>query len=156
MAKSGFFIKSVRLNDKRLRKLEGDQKNIDRSFVTIGVHPNARPYPDGTSVQDVAFYNEFGTDTIPERSFLRSAVRENRRDLEEMLGLSLTAVLEKRSSVGRELGRIGIFVQSLIRRKILSNIPPPNAASTLSRKTGTRTLVDTRHLVSQIAWEVHE
>lgn len=151
----GLYIKSVRLDDKRLRKLVRDQKGLNKAFATVGIHANAQPYPDGTSVQDVAFDNEFGTDTIPERSFLRSAMRENRQNIQNMLEASVKNVLLKGASVKTELSKLGLFGQSIVRRKILSNIPPPNAASTLARKNGTRTLVDTRHLVQQIAWEVH-
>jgi hypothetical protein len=40
--------------------------------VTVGVHEDAEPYPDGTSVVMVGAVQEFGSEHVPARSFLRS------------------------------------------------------------------------------------
>ena len=45
---------------------------LDGQVVTMGVHADADPYPDGTSVGLVATVQEFGSGTVPSSPFTRA------------------------------------------------------------------------------------
>ncbi|GFE96572.1 hypothetical protein [Gluconobacter sp. Gdi] len=48
-------------------------------------------YPDGTPLATVAYYNEFGTDRIPARPFMRQAIAKNQDQWPKLLAASLKA-----------------------------------------------------------------
>ncbi len=140
------------LGEKELMRKLAD---ADRSFVTVGVHKDKR-YPDGTSVALVAFFNEFGTQTIPERSFIRSAVNEKLKRIERLRNGFLRELTECQISVVKALEKLGFVIQTQIQNKIKSNVPPPNKISTLDQKLGRRTLIDSGRLLNSIAFEVKQ
>ena len=49
---------------------------------------------------------------------------------------------------------IGMKIENAIRLKILSNIPPPNAASTIKTKGSSHTLIDTGEMLESVSHEV--
>lgn len=49
---------------------------------------------------------------------------------------------------------IGMFLENKIREKILSDVPPPNAESTIKRKGSSHTLIDDSILLSSITHTV--
>ena len=49
---------------------------------------------------------------------------------------------------------IGMFLENKIREKILSDVPPPNAESTIKRKGSSHTLIDDGILLSSITHTV--
>jgi hypothetical protein len=133
---------------------------IKKGFVTIGVHEGAGSYPEGgPTVMQVALWNEFGTeDGIPERSFFRSAIDDNREILNKYKDELLTNIFDKNWPVEKALKALGFRIQILVQNKIRSNIPPPNALSTLEMKKyegqGQKTLVATGLLLRSITYKV--
>ena len=139
---------------KRLKQLKG-------AYVTIGVHEDAGQYTEGShppSVVEVALWNEFGTSNIPERSFLRSAIDGN----ESLINSWLKEVCQKITfgeiTVEKGLEIIGYRTQVLIQNKIKSNVPPPNAPSTVAQKqrdgVAPNTLINTGLLLRSITYKV--
>lgn len=49
---------------------------------------------------------------------------------------------------------VGMKIENAIRIKILSNIPPPNAASTIKAKGSSHTLIDTGEMLDFVSHEV--
>ena len=45
---------------------------------------------------------------------------------------------------------IGMFLENKIREKILSDVPPPNAESTIKRKGSSHTLIDDSTLLESV------
>lgn len=109
-------------------------KKLQSAYVTIGIHENAGQYEDGTSVVNVALWNEFGTERIPERSFFRSALTENEGKINQWREEAISNIMEKGWTVKKALDMVGFRVQLLIQNKIKSNVPPPNAPSTIESK----------------------
>lgn len=60
-----------------------------KKFVRAGFIDEAT-YPDGTSVAQVAYWNEYGTETSPPRPFFRQAVRENSSKWQQIIASLLT------------------------------------------------------------------
>jgi len=49
---------------------------------------------------------------------------------------------------------VGMKIENAIRIKILSNVPPPNAASTIKAKGSSHTLIDTGEMLESVSHEV--
>jgi hypothetical protein len=135
MAKST--IKEKDLTKQFIKELE----EIDGAEIEVGIFDS-----------DIATYaaaNEYGTDkagrnksvTIPERSFLRSTVDSKKTDEEIYDGLA-RIYEDKKFDAKKTLKTIGVFLVAEVKKKILSNMPPPNAPSTIEKKGSSRTLVD--------------
>lgn len=148
----------TRVNDGLLVALKGNMKQARGAYTTVGVHSGAGNYPDGTPVAMVAIYNEFGTGSIPERSFMRSTVNENMPNIKKWTGEVMAHVQAGQWTVAKAMNALGLRMQIQVQNKIKSNVPPPNAPETVARKAGRgvapSTLIDTTLLLRSIGYEV--
>lgn len=145
---------------KRIEKNFGEMNDL---HIVVGVpaggearKPKKGEKSEPATMAEVAFYNEFGTEDIPERSFLRSTVDENNRKYAKLYEQLMGKVMEGKLSVERAMGLLGEKARSDVRKTIRSSVPPPNAPATLARKKSTKTLVDTGQLSQSITYEVRE
>lgn len=125
----------------------------DGAAVWVGLRAST-PEADSELIT-YASANEFGTRDghVPERSFMRSTVDEQRTSYSGVLA-SVLRVADSVSALERGLGRLGLRGVRDVQRKITSNVPPPNAPSTVRRKGSTGTLRDTGRLRQSIDFEV--
>ena len=149
MAKVKVTVK--RTGGKKLRRLLREAGKGGVSAVKVGFFSTAR-YEDGTPVAAVAAWNEFGTETIPERPFFRNALAESERSVGRILQAGLDT---KKMVVDEQLaGRVGEYVQGKIQDSITSLKEPPNAPETVRRKGSSDPLLDTETLRNSVTWEV--
>lgn len=142
----------------RLSKLIHD---IENAYVSVGVHEDAGKYSgpgEQPSVVEVALWTEFGTRFMPERSWLRSAVDENLSQIDRWREEILQEIWEEKITVQAGLEQMGYRLQVLVQNKIRSNVPPPNAESTLEQKrkdgVGDGTLIHTGLLLRSVTFKV--
>lgn len=121
------------IGKEKVEKILENIKGLRNSYVTIGVHEGAGSYQGGETVAEVALWNEFGTRTVPERSWMRSAIDENEGLIEQWREEMVKHILEDGWTVEKALEAMGFRIQTLLQNKILSNVPPPYG-------TGVRTL----------------
>ncbi len=93
---------------------------------------------------------------VPERSFIRSTVDakkygEWRIAAEEMR----KEIVAGHMSTDRALGLMGLRIKKDIQEKIRSQVPPPNAPSTIAAKGSDHPLINTAQLLNSIDFEVH-
>lgn len=133
-------------------------KRAKESYVTIGLHEDAGEYPGGPSVVEVGLWNEFGTDTSPERSFLRTAIDKNEEKIGEWREEAITNMMERGWSTQKALEMLGFRIQQLVQRQIQSDVPPPNAKSTVDAKirdgVATNTLQWTKLMLRSVTYKV--
>lgn len=138
--------------------------------VKAGILKGAKPYGNGLSVSQVAIWNEYGTSRSPSRPFMRTAVVNDADKWVAEFSGGLKAAIRGETSVQQATEWVGGMMQADIQKAIDSNIPPPNAAGTLKRKSsrvvdkkgkpisgqsGTKqTLIDTGHLLDSVSYEV--
>ncbi|CAB5223278.1 Bacteriophage HK97-gp10, putative tail-component [uncultured Caudovirales phage] len=129
------------------KKVMADLRELTGKVVVVGVvDPKVAAY---------ATYNEFGTESIPQRSFLRSTYDENIAKWQGYFQKALARVLAGSMQASVVLPRIGLDAQAAVRRKIASNIQPANAPATIKKKGGGKTtLYDTGTLTRAITYEV--
>jgi hypothetical protein len=110
-------------------------------------------YPDGTSLLDVAYFNELGIG-VPERSFLRAGVLSNMEDLNSLSAGLVEKINEGKINIetaGEALGQKGAAV---VAQYINDLSDPPNAESTIKRKKSSNPLVNTKLLHQSITHAV--
>lgn len=151
---------------KKLDEVLDSFLGLDDRYVVVGVPQGAKERDgDGdATMAEVAFYNEFGTKNkdgdqhIPERSFLRSAMDENADKYAKYFVKLMRAVIDEKMDTDKALGILGQMGKADVDQKIRSNIPPPNAESTIKKKgrkiKSTKTLIDTGQLRQSITYEV--
>ncbi|QCE35644.1 hypothetical protein FAI40_10075 [Acetobacteraceae bacterium] len=125
---------------KKLEKLA--QKAGKDMHVNAGVLEGAT-YPDGTSVVEVAFWNEYGTKDVPARPFMRPAIAENKRKWSKLLERNLK---QNDFNVSQSLGLLGERMANDVREKILSNPPPPNKAVWITEEKTKKTEKGARYI----------
>lgn len=148
----------VEFNKKEFEEFLKRMKHTSGSYVTIGVHEGAGDYESGVSVVQVALWNEFGTERIPERSFLRSVLYGNESLINSWRQKEIKEIMEKKTTPEKALSSIGFRIRELVKNKIGSDVPPPNAPSTLARKkrlgVAPRTLIESGLLQRSIDFKV--
>ena len=121
--------------------------------VTVGIH--ADKFSKGESIAFYGSCNEFGTNDIPSRPFMRSSFDENiaaiNKDIEHEVGL----LAEGKSHVRLSLSIIGMKHQSRIKDTISNrNFLPKNAPSTIAKKKSQHTLIDTGAMLNSVHYVV--
>lgn len=96
-----------------------------KPVVKVGLPSQSNPYPDGTSVIMVGVTHEFGLGNVPERSFLRSTVFENRREYLKFLKKLAVKIIDGKISTEKALGLLGLKVQNDVQAKITDIDTPP-------------------------------
>lgn len=128
-----------------------------KGHVAVGVLGSDASAPHGaTTLYDVAAANEFGTSTIPERSFLRETLDVHRAKVVAFCKKQATLVVRGDITNDAALEKIGLFVQGLIQERIASGIPPENAESTVRAKGSSKPLIDSGQLRGSISYEVRQ
>ncbi len=157
-------VTTQRRGGKKLQRLLREAGKGGVSGVKVGFFSTAR-YEDGTPVAAVAAWNEFGTETIPERPFFRNALAESERSVGRILQAGLNT---KKMVVDEQLaGRVGAHVQGKIQDSITSLKEPPNSPATIAQKRkklhgkkgtggGETPLIDTGVMLHAVAWEVEQ
>lgn len=122
--------------------------------VKVGVLADSEPSEDGTDMLVIAAANEFGTDDIPARPFIRGGFDQHSRDLSRLKARLWDQVLAGRLTVDRALGLLGETHQGQVQAYMTALDTPPNAPSTIARKRGsTNPLINFGDLRRSIRWE---
>lgn len=127
---------------------------LDGAVVKVGLQAGDTD-KEGTSLAEIGFYNEFGTRTIPARSFIRSTHDDKNgwRDLTQRLYAS---VLDLKRPAKQALGLLGTAAQDDIKRKITDLDAPPNAPSTIALKGSSNPLIDTGQMRASIRFVIEK
>lgn len=112
-----------------------------------------------------AIYNEFGTrggasgggwgGPIPERPFMRNALRNNSRKYTAALAKSAQQILRGEVAVSTVLSKLGIMAQGDIQQEITSLNSPPNSPVTIALKGSSKPLIDTGAMRQAVTWKLN-
>lgn len=111
------------LTDK-LRQI-AEQKAIKARVGII----ETKSYPDGESVAEVAFKNEYGTGVIPPRPFFRKAIADNRDKIPQMMGKLL-----QKHDPETAMRLVCEHMKDELQTSVMTWEDPPNAPSTIKKK----------------------
>lgn len=111
---------------------------LDGISISVGVF--------GKKEAEIAFFNEFGTRTIPARSFIRSTIAENKQNIVANLAMNFQQTHDAKIAAALT----STYVENLIKAKIASGNFTPNAPSTIKKKGKNQPLVDTGRMMNSI------
>lgn len=111
---------------------------------------------DDGELATIAAAHEYGTDHVPERSFMRSTFRDKQWDIAAFMAKAVERCLAGRITPKAALELIGMFVTNAIKGTIVegAGVPPPLKPATIARKGSARPLVDTGRMLNAITWKV--
>lgn len=116
-------------------------------------------YPDGKiNVATVALFNEFGTQNMPARGFMRRAITENLNEIRLALVFAFKAVIELRETPVAAMAAVGRFIAEKMVEAIdtASTWAAPLAPSTVKSKGHAEPLFETGLMKKSITWAVHK
>jgi len=110
----------------------------------------------GLTIAEVASINEFGTDTIPSRPFIRQTFDENVTTIDSLVDRKENEVLAGKSTRKDALMMIGQTHSNQIKKNIKTKgVFVANAPSTIRMKNGKDTpLINTGRLRASVDYEV--
>jgi hypothetical protein len=125
---------------------EGADLRQDATFEEDG----ALTPSSGLTVAEVAAFHEFGTRTIPQRSFIRAWFDESLAENRGLIRSQLTLAASGKISLESALARVALKCEADVKRRIRNRIPPPLATSTIARKGSSVPLISTGQLRAAI------
>lgn len=110
----------------------------------------------GMSNDELAAIHEFGTEDgrVPERSFLRSTMKAQRRPWLDFLAARMKRVVAGKLPALAALEQLGLKAAGDVKAAIVAGIDPSNAPSTVAAKGSDTPLIDTGRLKESIMHEV--
>ena len=142
----------MRGGDKFRQRLAELAAQATTAKVRVGIIEQANyDGSDGESVAQVAFWNEYGTATIPPRPFFRNTIAEHKDEWPKQAAEMLEA---NGGDVRQALADMGEVVKGQIKMTIQDFREPPNAAATVKKKGFDKPLIDTGTLWRSIDYEV--
>lgn len=120
--------------------------------VSVGFLAGAT-YPEGTSVAQVAFWNEFGTTNTPSRPFFRTMISRESPGW----GVLLSGAAKYYEYDGNiVLSFMGTKIAEQLQQSIVEWRDPPNAESTIRAKGFNKPLIHTSHMQNSVDFEVKD
>lgn len=110
-------------------------------------------YPDGTSVAQVAFWNEYGTARIPARPFFRTMISNESPGWAVLIGKAAKNYDYDGSTV---LQFMGVKIAEQLQQSIVGWQTPPNSPVTVAIKGFNKPLIDTGQMQNSVDFEVEE
>ena len=126
-------------------------RELSGQGVKVGVMSGT--YPDGTSVVDVAYWNEYGTSKMPSRPFIRQTFEKNGNDIDKVSRTLIGGIMTGTFNPDGALRELGDWYKGVMQEVLRDGSYVANAASTLAQKNGSKPLVDTGQLLQSIRWE---
>ena len=144
----------VKIDDSKMKKIFNELKTLQRAYTIIGIQ-EGNPVVDGELLSQIAFWNEFGTKNIPERSFMRAWFDTNISTIQQRARYLYGKVLDGKMNARTALSTLGQWMQDRIRKSILEFTTPPNAPMTIRRKGSSHPLIDTKQMLNSIHHTEH-
>lgn len=107
------------------------------------------------SLADVAFFNEYGTEKIPPRSFIRSTFDQKKDSWNSLMEKLVDKILFEKMEVRTALELLAETIKGDIKEKIIEwSQNDHNAPATIAHKGFDSPLIATRQLLNAVDWEV--
>lgn len=137
-----------------LKRIIAELQKAKTVEVAVGILESAGANAEGVTIAEYAACNEYGTERIPSRPFMRTSFDENINAISADLDRGYDDVKSGKATVYSALNKVGEKHQDRIKNKILSNIPPENAPATIEKKKSSRTLIDTGAMKDSVRYLV--
>lgn len=145
----------VKDNDKLWKRTIKKIYALNGKIVSAGIHTDAGTEKNGVSIAQVAVYNEFGTERIPSRPFVRLTFEDKNKEWHNEADKQLTAIVNGGRTASGALNAVGRLMQKDL-RAIIGDTSKlrHNAPSTIAKKGFDKPLYDTGKLKAAIDFKV--
>jgi hypothetical protein len=139
---------------------KGSRPTLPRGAVsiTLGVHSDDANHThgsgEGLTIGDIGSFQEFGTQTVPQRTFIRGWFDERQDFIRATLQTQVTQVIQGKRPLEQALERVALAFEGDCKARIARNIPPPLAPATVKRKGSSVALIDSGQLRNSIRGRV--
>lgn len=128
--------------DRGWKKILKNLKKEDKSYSKIGIQTDAGDN-NGVSIAEYAAANEFGTDKIPSRPFLRQTYDKNLNKIDLKVISIQNDIYSGKKSFEAGLKELGIWYEGIVKEAIKSGNWQANAPATIDKKGSSKPLIDT-------------
>lgn len=139
-------VKDVDNTEKLLKSL----RELYKKDIDVGILSES-----GGEIIERATHNEFGTENIPERSFIRAGYDHNRKYIETQTEKLTEKVIEGVITPQTACELLGESMKGRIQKYAIALKQPPNGPKTIMAKGSSNPLVDTGQMVQSIAYKVN-
>lgn len=146
---------AVKVIDRGLAKYVRDTSKLNGRGVKVGIQADAGKDPNsGTDLVDIAIFNEYGTETIPARPFVRDFFEKNRTVLGTAMDRQADAVAAG-ASPAQAMDTLGLWVEKHQKRHIQQSPAwaVPNAPLTVKLKGSSTPLIDHGTMLNAIRYQ---
>lgn len=133
-----------------------EPNNFENSVMEVGIIDKDIAYPDGTKLVDVALWNEFGTDNIPARPAVRTAIINEQPKLRRKAVRLARDLLYRRKRFDATARILARDMVKAIKRSITAWDDPPNADATIAKKGFDNPLIETKLYVNSIDFKINK
>ncbi len=154
--------KSLEKSIKQLQQYQDDINLALDSQVKVGLpkeKTSGIAYGDGQTVIEVGAFQEFGTKYIPRRSWLRTAVIHNKKEIDRVIKLRFHQMFDGKLTAEKGLNLIGATVRNFVVKGFSNNgygTWESLAGSTEKAKNSSVALTDTGLLKQSVTWIVEK
>lgn len=121
----------------------------------FGLAPDRPPEEnEALTVIQVAIWNEFGTEDIPARSFIRAWFDEDRAAIRDTMRILMVSVVARKRTKEQALNALAQWCVGRIQQRIANHIDPPNRPSTVKAKGSDTPLVNGGQLRSAVSYRI--
>ena len=160
---------TIKDNDKRYKKFVTSVKALDKVFIQIGLQAGDKAdkrvkkkgqadtiIKTDTDIAQIAAMNEFGTDHVPSRPFMRQTWERWLEEMNKHIKAEYEAVIAGRKSAVTSLQALGLWYETKMKMQIVEGDFAPNSPVTENRKGSTRPLIDTGRMRQSIRYVIKE
>lgn len=127
------------------RKYFKELEELSQLEVHVGFQSDSESYEDGTTLPDVAAFNEFGSSDTPARPFMRQSWERHEKELQAGCD-GVNKLLNRGGTAQQGLQILGSQCKGLVQEEIVSGGFAPNAPSTIRMKGSAQPLIDSGHM----------
>lgn len=102
---------------------------------------------------DVVLFMEFGTPTVPERSWIRATHDEIKEEMRSFIADLVGQIHDGTMTVERALDLMALKAINAMKKKIREGIDPPLRLATIARKGSSTPLIDKGQLLNGMTWK---
>lgn len=138
------------------RRVEKVIEDLSKLEVAIGYTADSGTYEDGTTLVEVALFNEYGTVNMPSRPFIRGTYWDNEAEIKAFIKKTVANGIAKKEDAHTIMSKIGVYAKGLMQKEIKDGAWAPNAPSTIKSKKSSQPLIDTARMRQSIVYIVRE
>lgn len=134
------------------KKYFAELRKLEKLEVRVGFQRD-QTYEDGSSLVDIAAYNEFGTSRIPARPFMKQSFENHEDELQAACNEANKAI-SNGGTAESALNKLGVTVKGIVQQEIVDGGFAPNAERTIKQKGSEQPLIDTGHMRQSVNYVV--